>query len=94
MVGLIVDSGYERLSSTLSANSFYTTRKMAPLFANSVFRPAENFYFENVFPGPTMVGRIVETRIKRMSSTLKVFNSHACTPTLPLPLVSSQRILL
>ena len=35
MVGLIVDSGYERRSSTPSANSVYTISKMAPLFANT-----------------------------------------------------------
>ena len=55
MVGLIVDSGYERLSCTLSATSVYTISKMALLCAktqteNSVFQPAENFYFENIFP--------------------------------------------
>ena len=33
MVGLIVDSGYERLSSTLSANSIYKISKMALFFA-------------------------------------------------------------
>ena len=33
MVGRIVDSGYERLSSTLSATSVYTISKMALLFA-------------------------------------------------------------
>ena len=27
---------------------------------NCVFQPAENFYFENVFPGPIMLGNIVE----------------------------------
>ena len=33
MVGFIVDSGYERLSSTLSPNSVYAISKMALLFA-------------------------------------------------------------
>ena len=99
MVGLIVDWGYEILSSTLSANSVYTISKMALLFAktkvkNSVFQPAENLYFENVFQGPAMVGRIVETQFKIMYRTLKVFSTHACPPAPPLLSVSSQIILL
>ena len=35
MVGLVVDSGYERLSITLSANSVYAISEMALLFAKS-----------------------------------------------------------
>ena len=35
MVGLIVDSGYERLSSTLFVNSVYNSSKMALVFAKT-----------------------------------------------------------
>ena len=40
MVDLIVDSGYERLSSTLSANSVYKISKMALLFAKTKLKIA------------------------------------------------------
>ena len=40
MVDLIVDLGYERLSSTLSANSVYMISKMAPLFAKTKLKIA------------------------------------------------------
>ena len=57
MVGLIVDSGYERISKTVSVNSACKINKMALLFAKTKCEIA----FSNrlitsiwkVFPGPT-----------------------------------------
>ena len=41
-------------------------------YHNSVFQSSENFNFENVYLGSTMVGLIEDSSYQRMSSTLFV----------------------
>jgi len=85
-VGSIVDSGYERMSNTLSVNSASNISKMALIMEycickiqlqNSVFQPSEGTNLEIFSQGPTMVGLIVDTQYERTSNTLNVFDSHA-----------------
>ena len=43
---------------------------------NRIFQPSKKLCFKDYSPVPIMVGHIRDTGYKRLSSTLKVFDSH------------------